>query len=36
VLAQWRPDRLAALLFIPYLAWVGFAMTLNTALLLKN
>ena len=36
VQAQWRPDRLAALLFIPYLAWVGFAMTLNAALLLQN
>lgn len=26
---QWRADRLAALLFVPYAAWVGFATVLN-------
>jgi tryptophan-rich sensory protein len=26
---QWRADRVAALLFIPYAAWVAFAATLN-------
>jgi tryptophan-rich sensory protein len=25
----WRRDRIAGLLFLPYLAWVGFAFLLN-------
>ena len=33
---QWRADRTAALLFIPYLAWVGFAAILNISLFLLN
>jgi translocator protein len=33
---QWRVDRTAALLFIPYAAWVGFATILNTSLFLLN
>ncbi len=33
---QWYEDRTAALLFFPYAAWVGFAMTLNAALLILN
>jgi tryptophan-rich sensory protein len=33
---QWNADRLAALLFIPYAAWVAFASTLNAALLRLN
>lgn len=36
LLRQWRADRVAALLFIPYAAWVGFAAVLNTALFLLN
>jgi len=28
----WRKDRIAGLLFVPYLAWVSFAFTLNWAL----
>lgn len=36
VLRQWSVDRLAALLFIPYAAWVGFATVLNAALLMLN
>ena len=28
----WRRDRIAGLLFVPYLAWVSFAFTLNLAL----
>ena len=28
----WRRDRLAGLLFVPYLAWVGFAFALNWAI----
>jgi benzodiazapine receptor len=32
VLLFWRLHRLAAALLVPYLAWVGFAETLNHAL----
>lgn len=32
VLAAWRHDRLAALLLVPYLAWLGFATALNVAI----
>ncbi|WP_343211914.1 tryptophan-rich sensory protein (plasmid) [Aliisedimentitalea scapharcae] len=32
----WRPDRLSALLFVPYLAWVGFASALNVAIVQLN
>jgi translocator protein len=32
----WRRDRLAGLLFVPYLAWVGFASVLNAAIVLLN
>ena len=28
----WRLDRLAGLLFLPYLAWVTFAVVLNAAI----
>jgi tryptophan-rich sensory protein len=28
----WRRDRIAGLLFVPYLAWVGFAFSLNLAI----
>jgi len=31
----WR-DRIAALLFLPYLAWVAFAMLLNAAIVFLN
>ena len=30
---SWNKDRIAALLFVPYAAWVCFAMALNAALL---
>jgi tryptophan-rich sensory protein len=33
---RWTTDRLAAALFIPYAAWVGFATLLNMSLLLLN
>ncbi len=33
---QWQDDRVAALLFIPYALWVGFATALNAALVLLN
>lgn len=32
----WRHDRIAALLFLPYAAWVAFAAVLNGALWLLN
>ena len=32
----WRRDRLAGLLFVPYLAWVAFASLLNGAIVLLN
>jgi len=30
--AFWRVDKAAGLLFVPYVAWVGFATVLNAAL----
>jgi tryptophan-rich sensory protein len=33
---QWNADRIAAMLFLPYAAWVAFAATLNAALLRLN
>ena len=32
----WRVDRVAGLLFVPYVAWVAFATILNSALWLLN
>lgn len=32
----WRQDRLSAVLFVPYLAWVGFATLLNAAIVVLN
>ena len=32
----WRSDRVAALLFVPYLAWVCFASLLNASILWLN
>jgi len=32
----WRRDRAAALLFVPYAAWVGFATLLNAAIVYLN
>ncbi len=31
-IAFWQRDRLAGLLFLPYIAWVGFASALNLAI----
>jgi tryptophan-rich sensory protein len=33
---QWRADRLAALLFVPYAAWVAFATVLNWSIYRLN
>ncbi len=36
IAASWRADRAAALMFVPYALWVGFATVLNGALLMLN
>lgn len=36
IAAAWRTDRSAALLFVPYAAWVAFASALNGAVLALN
>jgi len=36
ILVTWKRDRLAALLFVPYLAWVSFASVLNLSIGLLN
>lgn len=36
IVNRWNRDRTAALLFIPYAAWVGFATLLNLSLALLN
>ncbi|UFZ07094.1 tryptophan-rich sensory protein [Bradyrhizobium ontarionense] len=36
IVLQWRADRIAALLFVPYACWVAFASVLNLSLNLLN
>jgi translocator protein len=36
ILASLRKDRISALLFVPYLAWVAFATLLNGSIFLMN
>jgi tryptophan-rich sensory protein len=36
IASTWRPDRVSALLFVPYLAWVAFAGLLNASILWLN
>jgi translocator protein len=36
VIASWPKDRAAALLFVPYAAWVSFATLLNAAIAVLN
>jgi translocator protein len=36
IVMQWRDDRTAALLFVPYACWVAFASVLNLSLNLLN
>jgi tryptophan-rich sensory protein len=33
---SWRPNRFAALLFVPYALWVSFAAILNAAIVILN
>ena len=33
---SWNKDRISALLFLPYLAWVSFATLLNLSLFILN
>jgi tryptophan-rich sensory protein len=36
IVERWRADRVAALLFLPYAAWVAFATALNAAIVTLN
>jgi tryptophan-rich sensory protein len=36
ITASWNRDRLAAILFVPYAAWVGFASLLNISIAVLN
>jgi len=36
IATRWRADRTAALLFVPYAAWVAFAGVLNAAIVALN
>lgn len=36
IVVSWRQDRLAALLFVPYAAWVAFATLLNVSIAILN
>jgi tryptophan-rich sensory protein len=36
IVTQWNADRVSALLFVPYAAWVAFASLLNAAIVVLN
>ncbi len=36
IVTRWRADRVSALLFLPYAAWVAFASALNAAIVVLN
>lgn len=36
IVMNWKTDRLSAVLFLPYAAWVAFASTLNLSIALLN
>ena len=36
IAAAWKSDRVSALLFVPYAAWVAFASLLNASILILN
>jgi tryptophan-rich sensory protein len=36
IVVSWKQDRVSALLFVPYAAWVAFASTLNLSIAILN
>jgi tryptophan-rich sensory protein len=36
IATRWQADRVSALLFVPYAAWVAFASVLNAAIVALN
>jgi tryptophan-rich sensory protein len=36
IATRWRADRISALVFVPYAAWVAFASVLNAAIVVLN
>jgi len=36
IIRAWRPDRISALLFVPYLVWLSLATALNAAIIALN
>jgi benzodiazapine receptor len=36
IVQNWKADRISALLFVPYAAWVAFATTLNLSIAILN
>ncbi|PMZ49156.1 tryptophan-rich sensory protein, partial [Pseudomonas sp. FW306-2-11AC] len=36
IVERWQADRVAAALFLPYLAWVAFATLLNVSIFFLN
>lgn len=36
IVTRWNPDRVSALLFVPYAAWVAFASLLNASIVALN
>ncbi len=36
IVVEWRRDRISALMFVPYLAWVSVASALNIAIVVLN
>jgi benzodiazapine receptor len=36
IVTRWNPDRISALLFVPYAAWVAFASALNASIVALN
>jgi tryptophan-rich sensory protein len=36
IVTRWKADRVSALLFIPYAAWVAFASVLNASIVVLN
>jgi tryptophan-rich sensory protein len=36
IVTSWRVERWAAVLLVPYLAWIGYAATLNAGIVVLN